>query len=83
MFYRLGYNTFIFDYRGYGESSGRLPNPVLISMPSRHGVISPKKKYSSRPHCAVRRIPWRGDALACGARKAGVAGAGFRIYLRA
>lgn len=23
MFYRLGYNTFIFDYRGYGESSGK------------------------------------------------------------
>ena len=23
MFHRLGYNTFIFDYRGYGESSGR------------------------------------------------------------
>lgn len=22
MFYRLGYNTFIFDYRGYGQSSG-------------------------------------------------------------
>ena len=22
MFHRLGYNTFIFDYRGYGESSG-------------------------------------------------------------
>ena len=22
MFYRLGYNMFIFDYRGYGESSG-------------------------------------------------------------
>ena len=23
MFYRLGYSTFIFDYRGYGESSGK------------------------------------------------------------
>jgi fermentation-respiration switch protein FrsA (DUF1100 family) len=27
MFYRLGYNTFIFDYRGYGESSGTPSEP--------------------------------------------------------
>ncbi len=27
MFYRLGYNTFIFDYRGFGESSGTPSEP--------------------------------------------------------
>lgn len=27
MFYRLGYNTYIFDYRGYGESSGTPSEP--------------------------------------------------------
>ncbi|MDP1559441.1 MAG: alpha/beta hydrolase [Nitrosomonas sp.] len=50
MFHRLGYNTFIFDYRGYGQSSG-LPSEVgtyLDAMAAWDYLIEVKKIMPSR-----------------------------------
>jgi pimeloyl-ACP methyl ester carboxylesterase len=41
IFHHLGYNTLIFDYRGYGTSGGKPTEGALIAMPRPHGAISP------------------------------------------
>ncbi len=79
MFHRLGYDTFIFDYRGYGESSGA---------PSESGTYldaqAAWRYLTETKGIPPARIMLFGESLggaACGARKAGGVGAGVGIYL--
>ena len=83
MFHRLGYNTFIFDYRGYGQSSGSpSESGTYLDAQSAWRYLTEEKGIPPDPHCAVWRVPRRrGGGMACDERKAGVAGAGVGIYL--
>jgi pimeloyl-ACP methyl ester carboxylesterase len=84
MFNSLGYNTFIFDYRGYGDSSGTPSEPGTYRDAEAAWDYLTQERSTSRPHHIVRRIPWRRDRGV--ARREGrtrPAGTRFRIYLRA
>ncbi len=83
MFHRLGYNTFIFDYRGYGESSGS-PSESGTYLDAQAAWRYLTEKKAILPASIVLFGESLGGAIAAwlaANEKPASAGAGFRIYL--
>ena len=66
MFHRLGYNTFIFDYRGYGQSSGSPSESgtyldaqsAWLAMNEKPGMLVLASVFTSVPDMAAKMSPF-------------------------